>query len=107
MKKLYGIDHDFGGGDVKGKVDGTIGIEGSDATIRLTVDAKYPVEKVLNPAFKAADELIDKIEKWIPGDQVDQAAALKAAFRARVVQLISEKPAEESPAQIQSGDPNE
>lgn len=107
MKKLYGIDHDFGGGDVKGKVEGAIGIEKSDATIRLTVDAKYPIEKVLTPAFKAGDELVDKIEKWIPGDQTKEAAALKAAFRARIVQLVSEKPAEGEPAQIQSGDPNE
>lgn len=99
MKKLVGYDHDFGGnGDVKGSAGAQVGIEGSDIVAEVVAKARVPIEKVAQPAFKVIDDIVDKVESWIPGDQKAIAAGLKADARAQLVKLLSEK-AEEQPEQ--------
>lgn len=91
MKKLVGYDHDFGGGDVKGAAGAQLGIEGSDIIADVHVKARVPIAIVAQPAFKVIDQLVDKIEAWIPGDQTAIAAGLKADARAQLVKLLSEQ----------------
>jgi hypothetical protein len=43
MKDLKSIDHDFGGGDVKGSVKGKLAIDGSDLLAEVAVQARYPL----------------------------------------------------------------
>jgi hypothetical protein len=90
MKKIVGIDQDFGGGDVKGSAAGQLGIEGSDLVAEIAVKARYPLAKVVDPVMKVVDDLVDKVEKLIPGDQTMLAAGLKADARAAIVKAISE-----------------
>lgn len=99
MKKIVGIDHDFGNGDVKGSAAGQLGVEGSDLVAEVAVKARYPLEKVVAPAMKVVDDLIDKVEKLIPGDQTALAAGLKADAKKQLVALLSEPAAQpEQPA---------
>ncbi len=93
MKKIVGIDHDFGvGGDVQGKVGAQLGIEGSALIANVTVQASMPLEKVLVPVNQVIDSILDKVEQWIPGDQTAMAAALKTDAHAQLVKLLSETP---------------
>jgi len=87
MKKIY--ETALGGDGAK------VGayIEGAD----LTVKATYPLGKVLLPVNKVIDEIIDKVEAWIPGDQKAIAEGMKADAHKRLVELLSESvPAQEA-----------
>jgi hypothetical protein len=55
-----------GEGEVAVKLDG----------IDLVVEERYPVLKPL-------DDLVDLLEKWIPGDQSAQAAIIKSLIEAK------------------------
>jgi hypothetical protein len=91
MKKIVGIDHDFGGGDVKGSVGAQLQIEGADLVADVSVKGRIPLEKVMQPAKKVIDDLIDKVEKLIPGDQTALAAGLKSDAYAALVKAFSEQ----------------
>lgn len=90
MKKIVGIDQEFGGGDVKGSVGAQLSIEGSDLVADVSLKGKIPLEKVLVPVNKVIDQIIDKVEALIPGDQTALAAGLKADAHAQLVKLLSE-----------------
>lgn len=94
MKDLKSIDHDFGGGDVKGSAKGKLAIDGSDLLAEVAVQARYPLEKAITPLNKVIDEIIDKVEKFIPGDQTDIAKGLKETAHKRLLELLTEKVAE-------------
>lgn len=91
MKKIVGIDQAFGGGDVKGSVGAQLSVEGSDLVADVSVKGRIPLEKVLGPVNKVIDNILDQVEKWIPGDQKAMAEALKADAHAQLVKLLSEK----------------
>lgn len=86
MKIIVGFDQAVGGDGAK--VKGSLGIDGSD--LALDMKAVYPLDKLVDPAMKAVDALIDKVEEWIPGDQKAMAESLKVEFRADLVKYLSE-----------------
>lgn len=87
MKKVVSFEQALGGDG--GKVGGAVGIEGDQLKAELSVT--YPIEKVVEPALKVVDDLVDKLEKLIPGDQTAMAAKAKADARAALVAMIVEK----------------
>ena len=95
MKKIY--ETALGGDGAK------VGayIEGAD----LTVKATYPLGKVLEPVNKVIDEIIDKVEAWIPGDQKAIAEGMKADAHKRLIALLSEGAVEAAPAPAVEGAP--
>lgn len=90
MKKLVSFEKELGGDGAKAA--GSIGVSG--ASVVAQVEVNYPLEKVLEPALKVVDNMIDKIEKLIPGDQTVIAANLKKEAREELVKLLSESQAE-------------
>ncbi len=86
MKSIVSIDKEIGDGL---KVKAGIGVEGSD--LAADVRVVFPLAKVIDPVMKIVDGLVDKVEKLIPGDQTTLAESLKAAARADLVKLLSEK----------------
>lgn len=91
MKKLVGYEHDFGGGDVKGKASAQVAIDATDIVMEIAATGRVPVEKIAKPAFDVIDNLVDKIEQWIPGDQKAMAAELKKDARELLLKLIAEQ----------------
>jgi hypothetical protein len=93
MKKIVGYDHEFGGenADVKGVVGGQLAVEGSDLVAEVSVKAKMPLAKIVDPAMRVVDSLIDKVDAWIPGDQKELAAKFKAEARDELVKALSEQ----------------
>ena len=62
MKKLQ-FEKELG--DSGAKASGSIGVEGQN--LKASVSVEYPVEKIIAPATKAVDSLLDKLEAAIPG----------------------------------------
>jgi hypothetical protein len=86
MKELAKFEQPVGGDGAM--VGGAVGVEGEYLT--ANVKAKYPIAKIVEPAAKVIDELVDKVEKLLPGDQTGLAAELKAEARAKLVKALSE-----------------
>lgn len=104
MKELVSFEQALGGDGAK--LSGKVGTESSDLTVQIAV--KYPVEKIVEPALKVIDSLVDKLEALIPGDQKAMATAAKADAREAILKALTDgeyKPAElpaptpETPAQ--------
>lgn len=75
------IGKDFGG-------DGAhvaLGVEEDKMYLKVTL----PLSKVVEPCSMVIDQLIDKLEKIIPGDQLAMAAQAKADAKAQLVKLLS------------------
>lgn len=68
-----------------GEVSATLGIKGNNLRIEAAVAYEKPVEDIVNPVLKKVDELVDFVEKKIPGDQMEQALKLKAEIRETLV----------------------
>ena len=86
MKKF--VDVEQGMGDGKLKV--ALGIDQGD--IVAQVEARIPAVKVIEPATKAVDNLLDKLEKAIPGDwdkpMIDK---FKSEYKQDLVKYLEEK----------------
>ncbi len=86
MKKF--VDVEQGMGD--GKLKAALGIDQGD--IVAQVEARIPAVKVIEPATKAVDNLLDKLEKAIPGDwdkpMIDK---FKAEYKNDLVKYLEEK----------------
>lgn len=91
MKTIGKIEQALG---EQGNAAASVGVEGSDLVVQIEAKYKYPIEKVIEPAMKVIDGLVDKLEQVIPGDQKAYAAALKADARKQLVDLLSEQPAQ-------------
>lgn len=86
MKEFTSINKPLG---ADGNFKAALGLEGQMLTAKIEVG--YPVAKLAEPILKAGDDLVDKIEALIPGDQKAMATAAKADFRAAVMKLITEQ----------------
>lgn len=107
MKELVSFEQALGGDGAK--LHGKVGVVSTDLTVQVAV--AYPVEKIIEPAMKVIDGLVDKLEALIPGDQKSMAASAKADARAAILkaltgedaqpaaELPSPAPASETPAQ--------
>lgn len=93
MKQFFGFDKDIGS---DGKVGGGIGVEADN--FQVAVRVTYPISKVIEPATKALDALLVKIEGVIPGDW-DKAILekVKVEYKEELVKLISEKVEDNKP----------
>lgn len=85
MKKLASYEAAIGGDGAT--LGGALGIEESNLVAQ--VEVKYPVEKVLSPVLKVVDDLVDKLEKLIPGDQTAMAEKAKADARAALIEMLN------------------
>lgn len=87
MKKIVGIEQAVGGDG--GMAKAQLGVEGE--TLKAEVSVTYPIVKIIEPATRAFDDAMDKLEAAIPGDW-DKAilANAKASFKAELLKLLAE-----------------
>lgn len=86
MKELIAKEFDIGS-DAKGRA--LVGIEGEN--LKLEVSAEYPVLRIIEPATKAVDNLLDKLERLIPGDwDKPLIEKLKEEYKEELLKLLSE-----------------
>lgn len=87
MKNLVSFDQAVGGDGAKAQ--GGIGVEGDQ--LKAHVAVTYPIAKVVEPATKAVDGLLDKLKKAIPGDWDDALIEkFKAEYKQELVELLAE-----------------
>ena len=87
MKKIIGHEQDIGGDG--GKVSAQLGVEGEN--LKAEVSVIYPIAKVVEPATKALDSALDKLEKAIPGDwDKPMIEKVKAEYKTELVKLLAE-----------------
>lgn len=86
MKKLVGVEKGLGS---DGEIEAQLGVEAQHFVAQVAV--KYPVAKVIEPATKAVDNLLDKLKNLIPGDW-DNAPIdkVKEEYKEQLIKLISE-----------------
>lgn len=62
-------------------------VDGSDILLKVS----YPIAKIIEPATKVADGLLDKLEALIPGDW-DKAIIekLKLEYKEELIKLLGE-----------------
>lgn len=87
MKELLKFEKEIG--ESQAKVGGALVVENS--LIVAEVKVSFPVAKLVEPATKAVDNLLDKLEKAIPGDW-DKVLIekVKAEYKEELTKLISE-----------------
>lgn len=86
MREIASFEQGIGGDG--GKVQGKLGVEGSDLTAQVNV--KYPIAKIIDPVMGVVDGLVDKLEAVIPGDQKAMAAQAKLDAREAIIKALSE-----------------
>lgn len=87
MKKIVGIEQEIGGDG--GKFSGAFGVEGQN--LKLELAATYPIAKVLEPATKAVDSLLDKVKAAVPGTWDDALIdKFKEEYKKELVELLAE-----------------
>lgn len=86
MKDFVRYDKEIGGDGAH--ASGAVGVAGDK--LRLEFAGEMPLSKIVDPAMKVVDGLVDKLEQWIPGDQKAVATQLKAEARAELVKVLSE-----------------
>lgn len=85
-KQLLAFEKEIGGDGAKAA--GAIGVEGDQ--LKASVAVTFPLAKVIEPVGTVIDQLVDKLEALIPGDQKAMAAQAKADARAAIVKALSE-----------------
>ena len=86
MKDIVKFEQGIGGDGATLK--GALGVEGETLTAQLQIS--YPLDKIIEPVGKVVDDLVDKLEKLIPGDQTEMATKAKADARAAIIKALSE-----------------
>ena len=85
MKNI--VSHEQGIGDA-GRVEVALGVR--ETNLRLQVAAEYPLVKVIEPATKALDSTLDKLEKLIPGDwDKPMIEKVKAEYKEELAKLLA------------------
>lgn len=87
MKDIVKIEQGIGGDGAM--IKGSLGVE--ESNIKLEIGVTYPIEKIVAPATKAVDNLLEKLEKAIPGDwDKPILEKAKAEFKEELIKLLSE-----------------
>lgn len=85
MKELLSKEFDVGS-DAKGKAALVV----DELNLKAEVSISYPTEKIIEPATKAFDKALDKLEQLIPGDWdkpiIDRA---KQEFKEALLELLT------------------
>lgn len=85
MKKIVG--HEQALGDA-GKVEASLGVK--ETNLRLEVAAEYPIVKIIEPATRALDSALDKLEQLIPGDwDKPHIEKVKAEYKTELAKLLA------------------
>lgn len=85
MKKIVEFDKEVGGDGAK--VAGVL--KADEGYLVASVEAKYPLEKVLLPVEQAVDHGLDELKKLIPGNLEDPAIeGFKVAYKAKLKELL-------------------
>lgn len=88
MKQIVGIEKTLGD---SGKVQAQLGVQGENLVGKVTAEVTYPIIKVVEPATKALDSALDKLEKAIPGDwDKPLIEKIKAEYKEELVKLLAE-----------------
>lgn len=85
MGKIAGIEQQLSDA---GKVSAELALENKMLKLKISGEYAYPAEKVLDPALAIIDQLVDKLEAVIPGDQKAMAQEAKADARAAVMKWL-------------------
>lgn len=93
-KTIYSHKQELG---KEGAAEVSVGVKGQNLRLEGTVSYEKPVEEILTPVFKAADQFIDKLEQWIPGDQKAMAEKAKAELREAAVKGLLGAVPEQAP----------
>lgn len=87
MKTIANYEQSLGDGG--GKASANIGIEESSLVAKVQIE--YPLTQVVEPATKAFDAAMDRLEAAIPGDwDKPMIADVKAKFKEELVKFIAE-----------------
>jgi hypothetical protein len=86
MKKIVEINKPVGNDGAE--IGGALFIE--ESKLKLNVVAAVPLQVVLDPATKAIDSALAKLEKVIPGDQTELLEKVKAEYKAELIKYLSE-----------------
>ena len=87
MKKIAGYESALGGDG--GKIAAELGVEESNLVAQ--VKAIYPIAKIVEPATKALDSALDKLEQIIPGDwDKPMIEKVKSEYKQELIKLLSE-----------------
>lgn len=96
MKDIVKFEQGIGGDG--GKVEGRLVVEGSD--LKALVAVSYPIEKIIEPATKAVDSMLTKLEAAIPGDwDKPMIEHVKSEYKKELMKLLAEDAAPSAPAQ--------
>lgn len=87
MKEI--IKHEAALGADGAKFQAQLGVKGEFLSANVAVE--YPIEKLVTPALEVINKLVDQIEEFIPGDQKEMAAKLKAEAKESLVKALSEQ----------------
>jgi len=86
MKQIAEFNKELGDG---ASATGALVIE--EQLLKAKVEVSYPVSKIVEPATKALDQLLDKIKAAIPGTWDDVLIdKFKAEYKDDLVKIISE-----------------
>lgn len=92
MKTLASIQKEIGADGAA--LTGLVGVEQSNLVVRAEI--QMPLNKVIEPATKAVDGLLDKLKAAIPGTWDDvMIDKFKEEYKADLVKLLAEPVAQE------------
>lgn len=95
MKKITSFDHAIGGDGAM--ASGAVGVR--ETFLRAEVAIEMPIEKIIQPATKAVDSLLDKVKKLIPGEWDDKAIdEFKLEYKEDLAKYLADLAPEEKPA---------
>lgn len=87
MKEFANFETSFDGEN--GSAKASLGVDGENLSIAL--QANYPISKIVEPATKAMDALLDKLEEIIPGSwDKPIIAQFKEDYKKDLIKFIGE-----------------
>lgn len=87
MKTLAKHEMDIGQDGAKAAVE--LGVESANLVVQLK--AEYPIAKIVEPATKAVDSLLSKLEAAIPGSwDAPLIEKVKQEYKDELVKLLAE-----------------
>lgn len=96
MKQLAAYSHQLGD---QGSAQALAAVDGGDLVVEVKASYRQPIAPIVEKVMGPVDDLIDKLEALIPGDQKALAAGAKADVRAAIVKALSEEQAPQIAAQ--------